>query len=142
MYHSDKHRRGRLVNWVEKAGLENIRQLLEIMEAERNHELLLTVKNLRELGGNPFPYIIPIVLRSLPIKVIEGEHFILLSTDSYSRGPNGGRCKDLSEVYQCFLASESTGCPLTCKEGRDEGQEIKGSPCQIKRFFKLYRIGR
>ena len=47
------------------------------MEAECNHELLLTVKNLRELGGSPFPYIIPIVPRSLPTKVIEREHFIL-----------------------------------------------------------------
>ena len=38
--------RGRLVNWIEKVGLENIKRLLEIMEAERNHELVLTVKNL------------------------------------------------------------------------------------------------
>ena len=65
------------MNWIEKAGLENIRQLLEITEAERNHELLLTMKNLRELGGSPFPYIIPIVLRSSLVEVIEGEHFIL-----------------------------------------------------------------
>ena len=41
-----KRRRGRLVNWIEKAYLENIRRLLEITEAEHNHELLLTVKNL------------------------------------------------------------------------------------------------
>ena len=45
---------------------------------EHNHELLLTVKNLQELGGSPFPYVIPIVPRSLPTKVIEGEHFILV----------------------------------------------------------------
>ena len=56
---------------------ERIRRLLEITEAKRNHELLLTVKNLRELGGSPFPYIIPIVPHSLPAKVIEGEHFVL-----------------------------------------------------------------
>ena len=60
-----------------KDGLENIKRLLEIMEAEHNHELLLTVKNLRELGGSPFPYIIPIVPRSSPVEVIEGEHFVL-----------------------------------------------------------------
>ena len=41
-------------------------------KAERNHELLLTVKNLRELGSSPFPYIIPIVPRSLLAEVIEG----------------------------------------------------------------------
>ena len=48
------------------------------MKAERNHELLLTVKNLRELGGSPFPYIIPIVPCSLPSEVIEGKHFVLV----------------------------------------------------------------
>ena len=57
--------------------MENIWRLLEITEAERNHELLLTVKNLRELGGSPFPYIIPIVPRLLPTKVIEKEHFVV-----------------------------------------------------------------
>ena len=42
------------------------------------------VKNLRELGGRPFPYIFPIVPRSLPAEVIEwggggggGGHFVL-----------------------------------------------------------------
>ena len=38
--------RGRLVNWMEKDGLENIRRLLEITEVERNHELLLMARNL------------------------------------------------------------------------------------------------
>ena len=48
------------------------------MEAESNHELLLIVKNLRELDGSPFPNIIPIVPRSLPVEVFEGEHFVLV----------------------------------------------------------------
>ena len=47
------------------------------MEAERNHELLLTVKNLLELGGSPFPYIIPIVPCSSPVEVIKGKDFVL-----------------------------------------------------------------
>ena len=38
---------------------------------------LLTVKNLRELGNSPFPYIIPIFPRSLSAEVVEGEHFVL-----------------------------------------------------------------
>ena len=46
-------------------------------KTECNHELLLTVKNLRELGGSPFPYIIPIITHSFPAEVIEGEHFVL-----------------------------------------------------------------
>ena len=35
------------------------------------------MKNLRELGGSPFLYIIPIVPCSLPTEVIEMEHFVL-----------------------------------------------------------------
>ena len=61
--YSGKRRRGQLVNWIEKVGLENIRLLLEIVEVERNHELLLTARNLRELATYAFPYIIPVVPR-------------------------------------------------------------------------------
>ena len=58
--------------------MEHIRRLLEITEAKRNHELLLTVKILRELGGCPSLYIILIVPCSLPFEVIEGEHFVIV----------------------------------------------------------------
>ena len=88
------------MNWIEKTGLENIRQLLEITEAERNHELLLIVKNLRELGGSPFFYIIPIVPRWLPTEVIEGEHFIIvdllklvLGGSSHAISAHGGQAE-------------------------------------------------
>ena len=47
---------------------------MEITKAERNHKLLLTARN---LGANPFPYIIPVVPCSLPVELIEGEHFVL-----------------------------------------------------------------
>ena len=70
-------RQGRLVNWVKKARLDNIRRLLEITERECNHELLLSAKNLQELGTTPFPYIVPVIPRPLPEKLIKGEQFIL-----------------------------------------------------------------
>ena len=72
-----RRRRGRLVSWVEKSSLERIKRLLEITEVERNHELLLSIKNLWELGVSPFPYIVPIIPRPLPIELIRGEHFTL-----------------------------------------------------------------
>ena len=53
-----KRRRGRLVSWIDKASLDRIRWLLEITEAEHSCELLLSVKNLRELGTSPFRYIV------------------------------------------------------------------------------------
>ena len=37
----------------------------------------MTARNLRELGASPFPYIIPVVPRSLPTELIEGENFVL-----------------------------------------------------------------
>ena len=70
--------RGWLVSWVEKASLERIRRLLEIIEEERNHELLLSLKNLWELGTSPFPYIVLIIPRPLPVELVRGEHFTLV----------------------------------------------------------------
>ena len=77
-----RHRHGRLVSWVEKGSLERIRLLLEITEGERNHELLLSVKILRELGVSPFPYKVPVIPRSLPEEL---EVNILSSPTFYSR---------------------------------------------------------
>ena len=70
-------RRGRLVSWVEKANLEHIRRLLEITEAESNHELLLSMKNLWELGASPFHYIVLVIPRPLSAEPVKGEHFVI-----------------------------------------------------------------
>ena len=62
---------------MEKARLDRISWLLETTERERNHELLLSVKNLQELGANPFPYILHVLPRPLPAKLVKGENFVL-----------------------------------------------------------------
>ena len=49
-----------------------ISRLFEITKRERNKLLLLSVKNLQELGSNPFPYIAPVIPRSLPGEVVRG----------------------------------------------------------------------
>ena len=72
-----KNRRGQRVNWVEKASLESIRRLIEITEGEHNHGLLLSLKNLRELGANPFLYIVPVIPRMLLVELVRGEHFVI-----------------------------------------------------------------
>ena len=69
-----RHRRGRLVSWVENSSLDCIRGLLKITEGEHNHELLL---NLQELGANPFPYIVPVNPHWLLEELFKGEHFVL-----------------------------------------------------------------
>ena len=72
-----KRWRGRLVNWVEKAGFKKIKKLLEISEWERHHKILLMVKNLRELSRNPYPYTLPIIPHPLLAEVVEGEHYVI-----------------------------------------------------------------
>ena len=75
--------------------MENIRRLLEIIEAKRNHELLLTARNMRELAVCAFPYIIPVVWCSLPTELVEGEHFVL-----------AGLCKSNSGSSSKVVASQ------------------------------------
>ena len=60
------------------ARLDRIRRLLEITKRERDHELLLFVKNLQELGASSFPYIVHVIPRPLPEKLIKGDYFILV----------------------------------------------------------------
>ena len=54
-----------------------IRRLLEITKVEHNHELLLSMKNLRELSASPFRYIVPFIPCSLLEELIRCEHFVL-----------------------------------------------------------------
>ena len=73
-----RHKGGRLVSWVEKASLDRIRRLLEIIKGEHNHELLFSVKNLQDLGASPFHYIDLVIPCPLPKELINGEHFVLV----------------------------------------------------------------
>ena len=66
-----------MVNWVEKSVFKNIQKLLEISEREQHHEILLTVKNLRELSRNLSPYTLPVIPRPLPTKIVEGEPHVI-----------------------------------------------------------------
>ena len=61
---------------MEKANLECIKRLLKITKGEHNHELLLYVTNLRELGAS-LPYIVPVIPHPLLAELIKGEHFVL-----------------------------------------------------------------
>ena len=62
---------------MEKVRLDCIKQLLEITERERNHELLLSAKNLQELGVSSFPYIVPVIPCPFPKEFLKGKRFIL-----------------------------------------------------------------
>ena len=72
-----KDRRGRLVEWVEKASFVHLNNLFEITTNERNHQTLLTARNLLVGIREPQPYVLPIISRWLPMIVVSGVHFIL-----------------------------------------------------------------
>ena len=81
-----------MVHWVEKASLEKIHRLLEISEQEHHYEVLLTLKNLADVRRSSAPYNLPIIPRSLPSEIVDGEHFVatdLLSLIVGSASPSG-----------------------------------------------------
>ena len=63
---------------MEKARLDRIKPLLEIIKRECNHKFLLFAKNLQELGASPFPYIVHVIPHLLLEELIKGEHFIIV----------------------------------------------------------------
>ena len=91
-----KSQRGKLVNWVEKASFKKIQRLLEISERERHHEILLTAQNLRELSRSPSAYIIPIIPRPLPAKIVEGEQYVIV--DLLNLAPGSSSPAKTSEI--------------------------------------------
>ena len=65
------------MKWVERSSIEKIRRLLEISKRERHYQVLLTRENISAVSHNPAPYTLPVIPRSLPSNVVEGEHFVL-----------------------------------------------------------------
>ncbi|RVW70946.1 hypothetical protein CK203_050599 [Vitis vinifera] len=79
-----KDKRGKLVKWVEKASFERLNRLFEIAADERSCETLLSAQNLRSVTQEPQPYVLNILLRRLPKKVVAGEHFVLKDLPFYT----------------------------------------------------------
>ena len=76
-------KRGRVVEWVEKASFARLNKLFEITATERHHETLLTVRNLLAVVREPQAYVINILPRKLPNKVVPGEHYVLKDLPFY-----------------------------------------------------------
>ena len=65
-----------MVQWAEKVSLEKIRRLLEVSKYKLRYEVLLTLKNLTDVRQSPAPYSLSIIPRSLPLDIVDGEHFV------------------------------------------------------------------
>lgn len=57
----EKDRKDRLVEWVEKASFDHLNKLLVITSDERNHQTLLSDRNLLLVVREPQLYILPII---------------------------------------------------------------------------------
>ena len=108
------------MKWVEKSSIEKIRRLLEISERERHYQVLLTRENISAVRHNPAPYTFPVIPRSLPSNVVEGEHFVLADVRRLVSG-NASSSRDLvveasSRVQGDRSASRS---PASSSRGSD-----------------------
>ena len=134
-----KSRRGRLVNWEEKASFKKIHKLLEIFERERHHEILLTARNLRELSRSPSPYIIPVIPCPLRIEIVEGEHYVI--ADLLNLAPSSSSSAKTSETEavgrelvinirpeQPSLVMEDFGLVPQASQEDDRGSRLEGFP--------------
>ena len=116
--------------------MKNIRKLLEISEWERHHLVLLTLKNLGDLSRNPAPYSVLVILRPLPTKIMEGEHYVtadllnlLPGSSSLAREPKieaaGRELVIGTQPGQPSSSSEDFG-PTPWRPGRVKGVVVWG----------------
>ena len=77
-------KRDRVVEWVEKTSFVRLNNLFEITTAERHHETLLTTRNLLAVVREPQAYVINILPKKLPKKVVLGEHYVLKDLPFYN----------------------------------------------------------
>ena len=78
-------KRGRLVEWVEKASFDCLNKLFEITTVERHYQTLLTARNLLAVVRETQSYVINILPRRLPKFVVLGKHFVLKDLPFYQR---------------------------------------------------------
>lgn len=76
-------KRGKLVEWVEKASFDRLNRLFEITVSERSCQTLLSAQNLRSVIQVSQSYVLNIIPRRLPKKVVAGEHFVLKDLSFY-----------------------------------------------------------
>ena len=91
--------------------------MLEISELERNHEILLTAKNLRELSRSPSPYIIPVIPRPLPVEIVEGEHYVIADLLNLSPGSSSpAKNSEIEVVGRELVVRTQSGQPSLARE--------------------------
>ena len=111
---AEKGRKGRLVEWVEKASFKKIRWLLEVSEWERHYKVLLTSKNLVDMRWSLAPYSLLVIPRPLPPEIIDGEHFVtadLLRLISGGASTSGGAEAEIADQRSAAQSPSGPSAP-------------------------------
>ena len=82
-YNAGLDKKGHVVKWVENGSFARLNKLFEIATAERHYETMLTARNLLAVVQESQAYIINILPRKLPKKVVSGEHYVLKDLPFY-----------------------------------------------------------
>ena len=118
---------------MEKASLEKIRRLLEISEQERHYEVLLTPKNLADVRCNPTPYSLPIILHSLPSKIVDEEHFVTTDLLNLIAGSgSSSRVPDTETLSRELVSRTLSGSSVSTSGGSGSAQCV---PSQGERGY-------
>ncbi|RVW67305.1 hypothetical protein CK203_064006 [Vitis vinifera] len=97
---SESGQEGRVVEWVEKASFLRLNKLFEVSAAERQYETLLTTRNLSAVVRESQEYVVNILSRKLPKKVVPGEHYVLKDLPFLQGGGNNkGAGESSSALY-------------------------------------------
>ncbi|RVX10628.1 hypothetical protein CK203_016862 [Vitis vinifera] len=76
-------KRGHIVEWVEKTSFARLNKLFEIVATERHYETLLTARNLLAVVRESQAYVINILPRKLPKKVVPEDHYVIKDLPFY-----------------------------------------------------------
>ena len=106
-----------MVQWVKKASFEKIHRLLEVFEQERHCEILLTLKNLADVRRSLAPYSLLIIPRSLPLEIVDGEHFVTSDLLSLLAGSAPSTGDPEAEALDREQVSPALSVPSTSTSG-------------------------
>ena len=127
-----------MVQWVEKASLENIRRLLEVSEQEHHYEVLLILKNLADVRWSPALYSLPIIPRALPLEIVDEEHFVTSDLLSLLAGRAPSTRDPEAEASHREQVSWALSIPST-STNRDFNSASPG-PGRDERVIRLARL--
>lgn len=83
---TEKKKRGRLVEWVEKAFFDQLNKLFVISANKWHYQTLLTYRNLLAMVQESQLYVFPILPHLIPKVLVPGEHHILKDLPFYEEG--------------------------------------------------------